>query len=81
MTGERNRIGTLNENPVRKEEYMMEKYVKPVMMLEEVEDEVYTDVATSNGTVTAATTVSGDVIEVTPNQPVQTLVDPTTGRA
>lgn len=60
---------------------MMEKYVKPVMMLEEVEDEVYTDVATSNGTVTAATTVSGDVIEVTPNQPVQTLVDPTTGRA
>lgn len=52
------------------------------MMLEEVEDEVCTAVATTNNvTVTTTAMVSGDVIEVTPNQPVQTLVDPTTGRA
>ena len=57
----------------------MEKYEKPVMMLEEVEDEVYTDTATGTANIaTEITTVSGDAITGTPDQPVQTLVDPTT---
>ena len=59
----------------------MEKYSKPVMMMEEVEDEVCTAVATTNNvTVTTTAMVSGDVIEATPNQPVQTLLDPTDGK-
>ena len=39
----------------RKEEYTMEKYTKPVMVLEEIEDEVYTAVDY------AAVVVSGDI--------------------
>lgn len=50
----------------------MEKYEKPVMMLEEVEDEVYTDTATGT-----ANFVTGTTIVSTPGQ---TLVNPT-GRA
>ncbi len=46
----------------------MEKYNKPIMTLEEMEDEVYTDVAANNNVTTTAI-VSGDVITVTPEQP------------
>ena len=51
---------------------MMEKYEKPVMVLEEVEDEVYTDTATGPANiVTEKAIVSEDTT------PGQTLVNPT----
>lgn len=50
-------------NQIRKEEYAMEKYVKPIMTVEEVEDVVYTDTATGT---TMTTIVSGDTTQKTP---------------
>lgn len=50
----------------------MEKYSKPVMMLEEVEDEVYTDTATG-----PANIVTEKVIVSENATPGQMLVNPT----
>ncbi len=50
-------------NQIRKEEYAMEKYVKPIMTVEEMEDVVYTDTATGT---TMTTIVSGDTTQKTP---------------
>ena len=48
----------------------MEEYVKPVMMLEEVEDEVYTDTATGTANIVTETAiVSGDVNKTPYQQP------------